>query len=74
MPFAVAQYLRHLATRSSRMSRDCTDQVTSKELVQISVELIEKAEELEAEFRIENSPDRQETYEVITIGDDDDAA
>jgi hypothetical protein len=56
------------------MSRDCTDQVTSKELVQISVELIEKAEELEAEFRIENSPDRQETYEVITIGDDDDAA
>jgi hypothetical protein len=56
------------------MSRDCTDPVTSKELVQISVELIEKAEELEAEFKIESTPDRQETYEVITIGDDDDAA
>jgi hypothetical protein len=74
MPLAVAQYLRHLATRSSRMSRDCTDQVTSKELVQISVELIERAEELEVEFKIESSPDRQDAYDVIAIADDDDAA
>jgi hypothetical protein len=43
MPLAVAEYLRHLATRCSRMSRDCADQVTGKELVQISVELVEKA-------------------------------
>jgi hypothetical protein len=46
MPLAVAQYLRHRATRCSRMSRDCTDQVIGKELVQISVELVERAEVL----------------------------
>jgi hypothetical protein len=74
MPFAVAQYLRHLATRSSRMSRDCTDQVTSKELVQISVELVEKAEEFEAEFKIEGSSDSPDAHEVIALADDDDAA
>ena len=51
MTLAVAQYLRHLATRCSRMSRDCNDKVTSKELMIISVELVEKAEALEAEFK-----------------------
>jgi hypothetical protein len=52
MSVAVAQYLRHLATRCSRMSRDCTDSVVSKELVVISVELVEKAETLEAEHAL----------------------
>ncbi len=56
------------------MSRDCTDRVICKELVQISVELVEKAEELEAEFKIESSPDRTDLHEVIAIADDDDAA
>jgi hypothetical protein len=56
------------------MSRDCTDRVVSKELVQISVELVEKAQDLEAEFKIEGSPDRKDMYEVIAIADDDDAA
>ena len=74
MPLPLAQYLRHLATRCSRMSRDCTDRVICKELVQISVELVEKAEELEAEFKIESSPDRTDLHEVIAIADDDDAA
>jgi hypothetical protein len=74
MSLAVAEYLRHLATRCSRMSRDCTDRVVSKELVQISVELVEKAQDLEAEFKIEGSPDRKDMYEVIAIADDDDAA
>ncbi len=50
MPLALAEYLRHLATRCSRMSRDCTDPVTSKELEIISVELVEQAEALEAEY------------------------
>jgi hypothetical protein len=52
MSLVVAQYLRHLATRCSRMSRDCTDAVVSKELVIISVELVEKAETLEAEHAL----------------------
>ena len=52
MPLAVAEYLRHLATRCSRMSRDSTDQAISKELVQISVDLVEKAETIETYFSI----------------------
>jgi len=52
MSIAVAQYLRHLATRCTRMSRDCTDPVVSKELVIISVELVERAEALEAEYAL----------------------
>jgi hypothetical protein len=34
------------------MSRDCTDAVVSKDLVIISVELVEKAEILEAEHAL----------------------
>jgi hypothetical protein len=52
MSLAVAQYLRHLATRCSRMSRDCNDAVVSEELVIISVELVEKAQILEAEHAL----------------------
>jgi hypothetical protein len=52
MSLAVAQYLRHLATRCSRMSRDSNDPVIAKELVIISVELVEKAETLEAEYAL----------------------
>ena len=70
MPLAVAQYLRHLATRCSRMSRDCNDKVTSKELVIISVELVEKAEALEAEYAIPHADDPRET-DIVTTRDDD---
>jgi len=52
MSLEVAHYLRHLATRCSRMSRDATDPVVSKELVIISVELVEKAQALEAEYAL----------------------
>jgi hypothetical protein len=72
MPPAVAQYLRHLATRCSRMSRDCTDQVISKELVIISVELVEKAEKLEAYYSIADpatDPDDIFSAEIITTDD-----
>ena len=34
------------------MSRDCSDAVTSKELETISVELVERAEALEAAYAI----------------------
>ncbi len=74
MPVAVAEYLRHLATRCSRMSRDCTDQVTGKELVQISVELVEKAEILESYFSIAETSggaDELLSSDIIPVGDDD---
>src|ERR1700728_3926335 len=70
MPLAVAQYLRHLATRCSRMSRDCTDQGISKELVIVSVELVEKAEPLEAYYSIADpacKPDDGFSAEILNI-------
>jgi hypothetical protein len=75
MPLAIAEYLRHLATRCSRMSRDCHDQVVSKELEIVSVELVEKAEALEAEYAIPGSSgdgtaDLPST-DVISANDDD---
>ncbi len=69
MPLALAEYLRHLATRCSRMSRDCSDPVTSKELVIISVELVEKAEAFEAEYAIPHAEDPHAAQ--ITTRDDD---
>lgn len=55
------------------MSRDCTDQVTGKELVQISVELVEKAEILESYFSIaEPSGSADELLSSdISVSDDD---
>jgi hypothetical protein len=47
MPLKVAEYLRHLAVRCTRLSRDCYDPLVSKELEIISVELVERAESLE---------------------------
>ena len=52
------------------MSRDCNDPVTSKELVIISVELVEKAEAFEAEFAIPHSDDPR-AAEITTRDDDD---
>jgi hypothetical protein len=75
MPLAVAQYFRHLAVRCSRMSRDCTDEAVGKELVQISVELVEKAEVLEAYFSIAEpttNPDDLFTTEIINVGEKND--
>jgi hypothetical protein len=76
MPLAVAECLRHLATRCSRMSRDCTDQVISKEIVIISVELVEKAETLEAYYSIAgpaSNPDDIFSVEIFTTDDDEKA-
>jgi hypothetical protein len=75
MSLAVAQYLRHLATRCSRMSRDCTDAVVAKDLVIISVELIEKAETLEAEQALldpDAAPSEPHSDVVCTECDDKD--
>jgi hypothetical protein len=73
MPYALAQYLRHLATRCSRMSRDCNDPVIGKELVIISVELVEKAEALEADYALPSSAAdaNNPAPDVIPGGDDD---
>jgi len=70
MPLALADYLRHLATRCSRMSRDCKDPVISKELVIISVELVEKAEAFEAENAIPHADDPH-AAEITTREDND---
>jgi hypothetical protein len=70
MPLALAEYLRHLATRCSRMSRDCNDPVISKELVIISVELVEKAEAFEAENAIPHTDDPR-AAEITTRDHDD---
>jgi hypothetical protein len=70
MPLALAEYLRHLATRCSRMSRDCNDPVTSKELVIISAELVEKAEAFEAENAIPLADDPR-AAEITTRDQDD---
>jgi hypothetical protein len=56
MPLQVAEYLRHLAVRCSRLSRDCYDPLVAKELEIISVELVERAETLEAGVAISESP------------------
>jgi hypothetical protein len=53
------------------MSRDCSDPVTSKELVIISVELVEKAEAFEAEYAIPHADDPH-AAEITTREDDDD--
>ena len=73
MPLTVAQYLRHLATRCSRMSRDCHDRVIAKELVAISVELVDKVAELERYFAIRvSSDDPHHPHSAdTTIVDDD---
>ena len=74
MPLTVVQYLRHLATRCSRMSRDCHDQTIAKELVTISVELVDKAVELERLFTIRApSEDVHHSHSAdMTAIDDDD--
>ena len=71
MPLAVAQYLRHLATRCTRMSRDSHDPLISKELEIISVELVERAAALEAEYTIPHSDDQHST-DIVPCDDDKD--
>ena len=73
MPLTVAQYLRNLAVRCSRMSRDCTDQRIGKELVQISVDLVERAEVLEGYSIAEPTGNADDlfTTELINTGEDD---
>ena len=56
MPLQVAEYLRHLAVRCSRLSRDCYDSLVAKELEIISVELVERAEMLEAGDALADRP------------------
>jgi hypothetical protein len=58
------------------MSRDCTDQVIIKELVVVSVELVEKAETLEAYYSIADpasNPDDIFAAEIISTDDDEKA-
>jgi hypothetical protein len=55
------------------MSRDCNDPVISKELVIISVELVEKAEAVEADYALPSSTADASgpAPDVVSGGDDD---
>jgi hypothetical protein len=58
------------------MSRDCHDPVVAKELEIISVELVEKAEALEASYTIPSSsggggPDESHSPDIVCASDDD---
>ena len=72
MPLSVAQYLRHLSTRCSRMARDCYDPAVTKELEIISIELVEKARNLEAVFAISGASGETAKSPPETIGSIDD--
>jgi len=72
MPIAVAEYLRHLATRCSRIARDTKDSVVTKELEIISVELVEKAGELEAVYKVPGAGGGKTPDTIIYAGDEDD--
>jgi hypothetical protein len=56
MSLQVAEYLRHLAVRCTRLSRDCHDSLVAKELEIISQELVERAEMLEAGLTLSAPP------------------
>jgi hypothetical protein len=47
----VIQYLRDMAHRCVRLARNCRDDQTADELEDMSVEIMEKASELDAHFR-----------------------
>lgn len=48
----IAAYLRHLAVRCNQIARNCGDLQAHDALAAISTELADKAEVLEATFRI----------------------
>ena len=72
MPLEVAQYLRHLAVRCSRLSRDTSDPFVSGELETISVELVERAEAIEALLKVPpTDAANQNAAEIIVIDHND---
>jgi len=72
MPLSVADYLRHLAVRCNRLSRDCYDPPTTRELEIISAELLEQAQHLDAYFR---HPGNVELHRhPVTSGGDDECS
>jgi hypothetical protein len=52
MQIGIAAYLRNLAVRCNRLAHNCRDASTRDLLEEISAELAEKAEGLEAMFEI----------------------
>jgi len=75
MPLSLAQYLRHLAVRCTRLSRNCYDSRVAKELETIGVELVEKAEYMETLLRLgSESGGRQDRDKKDSVCGDDNAA
>lgn len=52
MQIGIAAYLRNLAVRCNRISRDCPHPATHDALAAISIELTDKAEALEQTFQV----------------------
>ena len=50
--FGIAAYLRNLAVRCNQIARNCSDVQAHDALAAISTELADKAEVLEATFRL----------------------
>ena len=74
MPLEVAQYLRHLAVRCSRLSRDTSDPFVSGELETISVELVEWAQAIEALLKLPNAAADEadpNAVDIVAIDRDD---
>jgi hypothetical protein len=72
MPLRVAEYLRHLSTRCTRLARDCYDPAVTKELEIISIELVEKAQNLETLYSISGESGEADVLRrdsVISSGD-----
>ena len=70
MPLELAEYLRHLAVRCCRLSRDTGDRFLAGELETISTELVEQAEAVEALLKVPNAPTgelRPDAADVIVI-------
>jgi hypothetical protein len=74
MPVELAEYLRHLAVRCCRLSRETGDQFLSKELETISTELVERAETVEELLKVPNAPagePRSEAADIVVVDSDD---
>ncbi len=74
MPVELAEYLRHLAVRCCRLSRDTGDRLLAKELETISTELVEQAETVEALLKVPNAPagePRSDAADIVVVDSDD---
>jgi len=59
MSAAIAVYLRHIAVQCIEMAKDCPDPSTAEKLQSLSIELAEKAEQVETLFGVTDEEQTQ---------------